>query len=182
MNDYDLDDRGTMKTLCWTYHILYGAILFNLVLIISGGSVFSDCVKDGLLVSEVFCLPRNYRKDVPPNTNGPLSVYFKLPVTEVSEIDDHKSQLTLRLAYKLRWPEHRMLLNESADWSEGEINVRPELIDYFWSPDIIIHDLISFVKPQVLNDVGAMEILRDNSVYYKVRWLRHISHDAKWKI
>ena len=71
--------------------------------------MFSDCVKDGLLVSEVFCLPRNYRKDVPPNSkyfhtlfffqiqlfivtaNGPLSVYFKLPVTEVSEIDDHKS-------------------------------------------------------------------------------------------
>ena len=51
-------------------------------------------------------------------------------------------QLMIRLAYKLKWPEHRMILNESADWSDGEINVRPELIDHFWSPDIIIHDLI----------------------------------------
>lgn len=144
-------------------------ILVNLAIIISTGSVFSDCIKDGLLVSEVFCLPNNYRKDVPPTTNGPLNVFFKLPVTEVSEINDHKSQLTIRLAYKLRWPEHRMVLNESADWTDGEINVRPEMIEYFWSPDIIIHDLISFVKPQVLNDVGAMEILRDQSVYYKVR-------------
>ena len=36
----------------------------------------------------------------------------------------------------------RMKLNETADWSDGEINVRPELIEHFWSPDIIIHDLI----------------------------------------
>ena len=58
-------------------------------------------------MSEVFCLPGNYRKDVPPSelsviniihnlpivivANGPLNVFFKLPVTEVSEINDHKS-------------------------------------------------------------------------------------------
>jgi hypothetical protein len=40
----------------------------NLAIIISTGSVFSDCIKDGLLVSEVFCLPNNYRKDVPPTS------------------------------------------------------------------------------------------------------------------
>ena len=37
---------------------------------------------------------------------------------------------------------YRMILNESADWSRGEINVRPDLIKHFWTPDIIIHDLI----------------------------------------
>ena len=36
----------------------------------------------------------------------------------------------------------RMILNDSADWSEGEINVRPDMIKHFWTPDIIIHDLI----------------------------------------
>ena len=38
----------------------------------------------------------------------------------------------------------RMILNESADWSRGEINVRPDMIKHFWTPDIIIHDLIRY--------------------------------------
>jgi len=130
---------------------------------------FISCTKNAVLVSDIFCLPQDYRKDVPPKTEGPLRVYFKLPVTEISEINDHKSQLTVRMAYKLRWPENRMILNESADWKDGEINIRPEMIEHFWTPDIIIHDLISFIKPQVLNDVGALEIRNDKSVYFKVR-------------
>ena len=39
----------------------------------------------------------------------------------------------------------RMLLNQSADWSRGEINVMPGLIEFFWTPDIIIHDLVRSV-------------------------------------
>ena len=61
------------------------------------------------MVSNLFCLPSAYRKDVLPPTGeislailfsslsfivsdgNPLLVYFKLPVSEISEIDDHKS-------------------------------------------------------------------------------------------
>ena len=64
---------------------------------------------------------------------------------------------------------HRMLLNQSADWSRGEINVMPGLIEFFWTPDIIIYDLVSFTKPKMLNEVAALEIIQDHSVYYKVR-------------
>ena len=39
----------------------------------------------------------------------------------------------------------RMLLNTSADWSRGEINVMPDMIQFFWTPDIIIYDLVRFV-------------------------------------
>ena len=28
-----------------------------------------------------------------------------------------------------------MVLNESADWSSREINVRPDVIKHFWTPD-----------------------------------------------
>ena len=80
----------------------------------------------------------------------------------------------------------RMLLNQSADWSRGEINVMPGLIEFFWTPDIIIYDLVrsvvvsqtyftrnyiyfSFTKPKMLNEVAALEIIQDHSVYYKVR-------------
>ena len=35
-----------------------------------------------------------------------------------------------------------MLLNTSADWSRGEINVMPDMIQFFWTPDIIIYDLV----------------------------------------
>ena len=51
-------------------------------------------------------------------------------------------ELTLRLGYYMRWPEHRMVLNDSADWSRGEINVNPDMIKNFWIPDILIHDLV----------------------------------------
>ena len=46
------------------------------------------------------------------------------------------------LGYNMRWPEHRMVLNESADWSRGEINVSPEVINQLWVPDVGIHDLV----------------------------------------
>merc|ERR1719471_1596584 len=97
------------------HFVLFGLVSFVL------GTDYRECLKTSQVVSDVFCLPNNYRKEVPPTTSGPLNVLFKLPITEISEVNDHKSQLTIRLAYKLRWPESRMLLNTSADWSRGEI-------------------------------------------------------------
>jgi len=133
---------------------------------------YKSCVEGGgKVVSHVFCLPHSYRKDVLPPTKGePLQVYFKLPVSEISEIDDHKSIVTIRLSYKLRWPEMRMIVNESADWGkENEINISPDNIEHIWTPDVIIHDLVSFNKPEILNQVGALEIFKSKEVYYKVR-------------
>ena len=38
--------------------------------------------------------------------------------------------VTIRLSYKLQWPEQRMIVNESAAWGkEGEINISPENIE-----------------------------------------------------
>ena len=38
--------------------------------------------------------------------------------------------MTLRLSYKLQWPEKRMIVNQSADWGkEGEINISPDNIE-----------------------------------------------------
>jgi len=130
---------------------------------------YEFCSKTGVIVSEVFCLPDSYRKDVPPPSLKPLLVIFKLPITEISEINDHKSIVTIRLGYKLKWPETRMIVNKSADWSKGEINISPDNINHLWTPDIIIHDLVRFNKPQILNEGGALEIKRDKTVYYKVR-------------
>ena len=78
-------------------------------------------------------------------------------------------QISIRWTYKLKWPEPRMLLNESADWSTGEINVRGDMVDHFWTPDIIIHDLVSFYKPEILNQVAALEIKKWKQLYFKVR-------------
>ena len=38
-----------------------------------------------------------------------------------------------------------MVLNDSADWSRGEINVTPDIIKHFWVPDIVIHDLVRYI-------------------------------------
>ena len=38
--------------------------------------------------------------------------------------------MTIRLSYKLQWPEMRMIVNESADWGqENEINISPDNIE-----------------------------------------------------
>ena len=76
---------------------------------------------------------------IPVSAISALMVTFKFPISEISEIDDHKSVLknvlkvaivyvyiipnkivTIRLGYKLRWKESRMLLNRTADWSRGQ--------------------------------------------------------------
>ena len=96
--------------------------------------------------------------------------------------------MTIRLSYKLKWKESRMLVNESIDWSRGEINISPEniqvtnmkykniyksyiilLFQYLWIPDVIIHDLVMFSKPEILNEVAALEIFHNQMVYYKIR-------------
>ena len=78
-------------------------------------------------------------------------------------------QISLRWTYKLKWPEPRMILNASADWSKGELNVRGDMVEHFWTPDIIIHDLVSFYKPEIMNQVAALEVKRSHQLYYKVR-------------
>lgn len=158
---------------------IYQCFLTSLIVISFGHSQgksssvdYSDCSENGgVVVSNVFCLPDSYRKDVPPpSKEQSLIVKFKLPITEISAIDDHKSIVTVRLGYKLKWPESRMVLNDTADWSKGEINISPENIKHFWVPDIVIHDLIKFDKPNIMNEVGALEIQKRNKmVYYKVR-------------
>ena len=30
------------------------------------------------------------------------------------------------------------------------------LLQLFWTPDVIIHDLVNFNKPEILNEVGAL--------------------------
>ena len=38
--------------------------------------------------------------------------------------------VTIRLSYKLQWPEQRLVVNESADWGvQGEINISPDNIE-----------------------------------------------------
>lgn len=62
------------------------------------------------------------------------------------KINSFFQEISLRLGYNMRWPEHRMVLNDSADWSRGEINVSPDIIKNFWVPDIVIHDLVRYMQ------------------------------------
>ena len=73
------------------------------------------------------------------NTNNKIKV--KLGILEIMS-SFILQEISLRLGYYMRWPEHRMVLNDSADWSRGEINVNPDIIKNFWMPDILIHDLV----------------------------------------
>ena len=45
-------------------------------------------------------------------------------------------------------------------------------LQLFWTPDVIIHDLVKFNKPEILNQVGALEIFKSGQVYYKVRLVK----------
>ena len=40
--------------------------MFRVSTEVSGG--YEECTKDGILISDIFCLPKNYRKDVPPHS------------------------------------------------------------------------------------------------------------------
>ena len=49
---------------------------------------------------------------------------------ELSKMSALHQIVTLRLSYKLSWPESRMVVNSSADWGEeGEINISPDNIE-----------------------------------------------------
>ena len=79
-------------------------------------------------------------------------------------------QISIRLSYKLLWAEPRMVLNSSIPWDlVHEKTVAATLIKHFWTPDLIIHDLVQFKKPEVLKEVAALEIKKEGRVYYKIR-------------
>ena len=52
---------------------------------------------------------------------------------------------------------------------QGEINISPDNIQALWIPDVIIHDLVKFSKPEILNEVAALEIFSTGQLYYKIR-------------
>ena len=56
--------------------------------------------------------------------------------------------VTIRLSYKLKWKESRMIVNESIDWSRGEINISPENIQvkYIFSSDTATADDINLTQ------------------------------------
>ena len=56
------------------------------------------------------------------------------------------------------------------------VNNVKSFFQLFWTPDIIIHDLVNFYKPEILNQVGALEIFADGTVYYKVRYPLSLTH------
>merc|ERR1719328_368382 len=59
----------------------------------SGKVTFDRCLDSALVISEAFCLPADYRKDVPPSLTGqPIQVFINLPLSEISDIDDQHSQ------------------------------------------------------------------------------------------
>ena len=43
------------------------------------------------------------------------------------------------------------------------------LMQNLWIPDVIIHDLVTFNKPEILSEVAALEIMYNKEVYYKIR-------------
>ena len=45
----------------------------------------------------------------------------------------------------------------------------PYNLQFLWIPDVIIHDLVKFSKPEILNEVAALEIFKNGKVYYKIR-------------
>ncbi|TRY80782.1 hypothetical protein TCAL_13054 [Tigriopus californicus] len=144
--------------------------LIEVALVGSDSVSYEDCLADPDVISEAFCLPKGYRKDVPPSTIMPIGVYVNLPLSEISAIDDQHSQISIRLSYKLLWPEPRMVLNTSIDWNTVEEKpVAASLIRHFWTPDIIIHDLVEFKKPEVIKEVAALQIKKEHSVYFKIR-------------
>lgn len=75
--------------------------------------------------------------------NFPVAVKYQLSEIYLTKFSCFQ-EVTLRLGYYMRWPEHRMVLNDTADWSRGEINVNPDMIKNFWLPDILIHDLVRY--------------------------------------
>ena len=49
-------------------------------------------------------------------------------------------------------------------------------LQVLWIPDVIIHDLVMFSKPEILNEVAALEIFKNGKVYYKIRQvLSHVT-------
>ena len=45
-----------------------------------------------------------------------------------------------------------------------------ETVQVLWIPDVIIHDLVMFSKPEILNEVAALEIFKSGKIYYKIRY------------
>ena len=66
--------------------------------------------------------------------------------------------MTLRLSYKLSWPESRMVVNKSADWGEeGEINISPDNIEVReWF--IFAVEILMCKKMRISNKIVGVEL------------------------
>lgn len=85
--------------------------------------------------------------------------------------DNWKVQTTVQCKYKII-----VCLDRLWPWSPDFFSfyLLSSLLSYFqflWMPDVIIHDLVKFSKPEILNEVAALEIFKNKMVYYKIRYV-----------
>ena len=77
--------------------------------------------------------------------------------------------VTIRLSYKLQWPEMRMIVNESADWgAENEINISPDNIEVKWAITQNVHSQIYHAAIKVSHvgmEKGILGTLEKKFVY-----------------
>ena len=80
------------------------------------------------------------------STHAQFNIWFSFQVpwqvtcNVLEDINSLFQIVTIRLSYKLKWKESRMVVNESIDWSRGEINISPENIQVkVWHIIIVKH-------------------------------------------
>ena len=117
----------------------------------------NDCA----IVTEGYCLPKNYNKLQRPNSSEATNVQVKFTVEQITSVNDDDFTISLAIFLSLYWKEDRLTyIGNDSDIDRylsyrSSIPLGLEWANQLWLPDVYVRKMRSIRKPQILQEFGS---------------------------
>ena len=130
-----------------------------------------------------WCIPLDYNDRNEPwrykeiiQATFPWTYEFKFFIFDIQEVDDEKQTVSLSMYFTIAWLEPRIEINETAAaWDDttyglpDTIDIAPEVMKYFWNPDLEIYGMEHFASKSILKEMSSLKIRKDRRIEYMAR-------------
>ena len=118
-----------------------------------------------------FCLPMDYKNDIPPFGINPLNVTIVALFKDIIAVNDDDNNIKFSMEVDMKWVDYRIKSNlNSSSWIEDDIkwvHLNLKWLEYLWKPLIAIQNIVEFKVKKILDNQAFLELFEDNTI-----WLR----------
>ena len=113
--------------------------------------------KECQILTQGFCLPKDYNKNQRPKMNESLNVQVKFLIEQVTAVDDQEFTVSLLMYLSLYWEDPSVVyIRDKSDTMPSDIPLNLEWANKLWLPDVFVYKMESVKQPEILQKFGSM--------------------------